>query len=212
MRMTRRRPSLCAAALMAAACHALPSSADVGVFIAAVQFGEEANLEGAPGFGLRWGRSRGLLGGETSLMISRPERRVSTSRFSTSESATAIFYEGRFLLNLPAGRVRPFLSVGYGAITILPGDLEDPLAGEDDLRTLAALSEIETCQALSYGGGVRWPMNDRFDARLDLRRYQVFSVTGAVVERLAGEAAEGLVRRRGRVGSGELSAGILVRF
>ena len=210
--MTRCHLSLCAAALAAAALAAVPSTADVGVFVAAVQFGEKANLEAAPGFGLRWGRSRGLLGGETSLMIARPERRVSTSRFSASESGSVIFYEGRFLLNLPAGRVRPFLSAGYGAITILPGDLEDPLAGEEDLRTLAALSQIETSQALSYGGGARWSLNDRLDARLDLRQYQVFSVTGAVVEQLAAEAAEGLVRRQGRIPGTELSAGVLLRF
>ena len=195
-----------------AALDAVPSTADVGVFAAAVQFGEEANLEAAPGFGLRWGRSSGFLGGEVSLMLSRPERRVSTSRFSASESASAIFYEGRFLLNLPAGRLRPFLSAGYGAITVLPGDLEDPRAREADLQTLAALSEIETSQAVSYGGGARWSLNDRLDARLDLRRYRVFSVTGAVVEQVAGEAAARLVRRQGRVTHGELSAGILFRF
>ena len=209
--MTRRCRSLRAAAL-AWACAAGPSTAEVGVFVAAVDFAEEASLETAPGFGLRWGRSSGILGGETSLMISRPDRQVATSRFSTSESAAAIFYEGRFLLNLPVGQVRPFLSAGYGAITILPGNLDDPLAAEADAETLAALSEIETSHALSYGGGVRWSLRGRLDARLDLRRYQVFSVTGAVVEQVAGEAADGLAQRQGRVTSGELSAGIQLRF
>lgn len=203
---------LCAAALLWAACPIAPSAADVGAFIAAVEFDEETNLEAAPGFGLRWGRSSGFFGGETSLMISRPDRQVSTERFSASESASVIFYEGRFLLNYPVGRIRPFLSAGYGAITILPGELEDPLAGEADVETLAALSEIETSHALSYGGGARLSLNDRLDARLDLRQYQVFSVTGAVVEHVAGEAAAGLVQRQGRVTTDELSAGILLRF
>ena len=38
----------------------------------------------------------------------------------------------------------------------------------------------------------------------------MFSVTGAVVEQVAGEAAARLVRRQGRVTHGELSAGILL--
>ena len=210
--MVRWHPSRCAAVLVAAVLHAPPSTADVGVFVAAVQFGDEANLEAAPGFGLRWGRSSGFLGGETSLMFSRPERRVSTSRFSTSESASAIFYGGRLLIGLPTGRLRLFLGAGYGAITILPGDLQDPLAGETDLQTLAALSEIETSHALSYGGGARWILSDRLEARLDLRQYQVFSVTGAVVEQVAGEVSARLVRRQGRVTGGELSAGIQLRL
>ena len=210
--MNRRHRSLLAAALIGCACSAVPSRAEVGAFIAAVEFDDAANLEAAPGFGLRWGRSSGTLGGETSLMIARPDRKVATGLFSTSESATAIFFEGRLLLNLPAGAVRPFLSAGYGAITILPGDLEDPLASDDDLRTLAALSEIETSHAFSYGAGARWSLNDRLDVRLDLRQYQVFSVTGAVVERVAGEAAGTLVKRQGRVTNGELSAGIQFRL
>ena len=205
--MTRGHRSVVAAAICCA-CSALPSQAEVGAFIAAVEFDDAANLEAAPGLGLRWGRSSRTFGGETSLMISRPDRNVATGLFSTSESATAIFFEGRFFLNLPAGMIRPFLSAGYGAITILPGDLEDPLASDDDRQTLAALSEIETSHAFSYGVGARWSLNDRLDVRLDLRQYQVFSVTGAVVERVAGEAAGTLVKRQGRDTNGELSAGI----
>ena len=210
--MTRRRRSLLAAALACCAGSAVPSQSDVGAFIAVVEFDDAANLEAAPGFGLRWGRSSGTLGGETSLMVSRPDRKVATGLFSTSESATAIFYEGRLFLNLPAGTIRPFLSAGYGAVTILPGDLESPLASEDDRQTLASLSEIETSHAFSYGVGTRWSLDDRLDIRLDLRQYQVFSVTGAVVERVAGEAAGALVQRQGRVTNGELSAGILFRL
>ncbi len=209
--MTRRHRSLLAAALTCCAGSAVPSQSDVGAFIAVVEFDDAANLEAAPGLGLRWGRSSGTLGGETSLMVSRPDRKVATGLFSTSESATAIFYEGRLFLNLPAGTIRPFLSAGYGAITILPGDLESPLASEGDRQTLAALSEIETSHAFSYGVGARWSL-DRLDIRLDLRQYQVFSVTGAVVERVAGEAAGALVQRQGRVTNGELSAGILFRL
>ena len=184
----------------------------MGAFFAAVQFDDAANLQAAPGLGLRWGRSSGIVGGETSLMVSRPDRKVATGLFNASESATAIYYDGRFLVSLPGGTVRPFLSAGYGAITILPGDLESPLASEDDRQTLAALSEIETSHAFSYGVGVRWSFNDRLDVRLDLRQYQVFSVTGAVVERVAGEAAGALVQRQGRVTNGELSAGIQFRL
>ena len=210
--MTRRHRSLLAAGLICCAGSAGPSQSDVGAFISVVEFDGAANLETAPGFGLRWGRSSGTLGGETSLMFSRPDRKVATGLFSTNEPATAIFYEGRLFLNLPAGTVRPFLSAGYGAITILPGDLESSLASEDDRQVLAALSEIETSQAFSYGVGARWSLDDRLDIRLDLRQYQVFSVTGAVVERVAGEAAGVLVQRQGRVTNEELSAGILFRL
>ena len=210
--MTRRHRSLLAAGLICCAGSAVPSQSDVGAFISVVEFDGAANLETAPGFGLRWGRSSGTLGGETSLMFSRPDRKVATGLFSTNESATAIFYEGRLFLNLPAGTVRPFLSAGYGAITILPGDLESSLASEDDRQVLAALSEIETSHAFSYGVGARWSLDDRLDIRLDLRQYQVFSVTGAVVERVAGEAAGVLVQRQGRVTNEELSAGILFRL
>ena len=209
---TRRHRSLLAAALISCAGSAVPSQADVGAFIAAVEFDDAANLEAAPGFGLRWGRSGGTFGGETSLMLSRPDRKVATGLFSTSESATAIFYEGRLFLSLPAGRIRPFLSAGYGAITILPGDLESPLASEDDRQTLQALSEIDTSHAFSYGVGARWSLNERLDGRLDLRQYQAFSVTGAVVERVAGEAAGALVQRQGRATHRELSAGLLLRL
>lgn len=72
--MTRRHRSLLAAALIGGGGSAVPSQADVGAFIAVLEFDDAASLEAAPGFGLRCGRSSGTLGGETSLMVSRPDR------------------------------------------------------------------------------------------------------------------------------------------
>ena len=73
-----------------------PVGADVSAFVAAVGFDEEAKLDGGAGFGVRWGKSSSIIGGETSLMIARPTRQLATSE----ESATAIFYEARLLINI----------------------------------------------------------------------------------------------------------------
>ena len=188
-----------------------PAGADLSLFVAAINFDDEANLESAPGIGLRWGKSSGILGGETSLMISRPDREVGAA----SEAATAIFYEGRILLNIPVGQIKPFVGIGYGAITILPGDLSIPGAGDNDLATLKTLSETKTNSAFSCGAGVRYALNDRIDGRFDVRQYQVFSVTGAVISQVADEAGGlvgDLVEDESTVTYGEISVGVVFRF
>ncbi|HJP30791.1 MAG TPA: outer membrane beta-barrel protein [Candidatus Latescibacteria bacterium] len=196
-----------------------PASADLSAFIAAVGFDEDANLEGAPGIGLRWGKSSGILGGETSLMISRPDREVATIGGTASEPATTIFYEGRVLLNIPVGQIKPFIGIGYGAITILPGKLSVPGAGDVDKATLNSLSETSTNSAFSYGAGVRYALNERLDARFDLRQYQVFSVTGKVKDRALEELADeaGVSDLLGEteentVTYSEMSVGVVFRF
>jgi opacity protein-like surface antigen len=145
-------------------------------------------------------------------MISRPDREVGPA----SESATAIFYEGRILLNIPAGQIKPFVGVGYGAITILPENLSVPGAGDNDqetLETLDALSETSTNSAFSYGAGVRYALNDRIDGRLDVRQYKVFSVTGAVIRQVANDTGAGdLVEDESTVTYGEISVGVVFRF
>ena len=208
------------AALVAVCLSVTPANADLSAFIAAVGFDDEANLDGAPGVGLRWGKSSGILGGETSLMISRPDREVSTLLGSITEPATAVFYEGRILLNIPVGQIKPFVGIGYGAITILPGELKKPGAEADDVATLKALSEISTNSAFSYGAGVRYALNDRIDGRFDLRQYQVFSVTGALTEaaidKVIDESGAGdLVPKRTKkntVTYSEMSVGVVFRF
>lgn len=91
-----------------------PVDAGLSLFVGTVGFDEEANLDSAPAFGLRWGKGTSLFGGETSLLISRPPRQIADSE----ETATAIFYEGRFLINIPAGQLNPFVGVGLGAVTV----------------------------------------------------------------------------------------------
>ena len=208
---------LTGASLVVACLTVAPASADLSAFIAAVSFDDQANLESAPGVGLRWGKSSGVLGGETSLMISRPDREVGAA----SEAATAIFYEGRILLNIPAGQIKPFVGVGFGRITIFPGTLSSSEEGDSigaTAATLDALSQTESNTTVSYGAGVRYALNDRIDARFDLRQYQVFSVTGALkdaaIEELAGEEVSDLLSEteENTVTYGEMSVGVVFRF
>ena len=205
---------LTGATLVVACLTAAPASADLSAFIAAVSFDDEANLESAPGVGLRWGKSSGVLGGETSLMISRPDREVGPA----SGLATAIFYEGRILLNIPAGQIKPFVGVGFGRITIFPDMPEESDSIGRTAETLDALSQTESNTTVSYGAGVRYALNDRIDARFDLRQYQVFSVTGALkdaaIEELAGEEVSDLLSEteENTVTYGEMSVGVVFRF
>ncbi len=200
---------LLATAVAATCLTVAPARADLAAFVAAVGFDDEANLSSAPGVGLRWGKSSGILGGEASLMLARPDREVGDA----NEAATAIFYESRILLNIPMGDIKPFVGVGYGAITILPGDLSIPGADSDDLATLNALSKTETNSAFSYGAGVRYALNERIDGRFDVRQYQVFSVKGAVINRVAEDAGVGaLIEEENTVTYSEMSVGVVFRF
>ena len=200
-------------ALALACLMSVPANADVSAFIAAISFDEDANLESAPGIGVRWGKSSGILGGETSLMIARPEREVPTvAGGKVSEPATTIFYEGRILLNIPLGEIKPFVGVGFGRIMTLPGKLPG--------SNVEALSDTETNSAFSYGAGVRYALNERIDGRVDIRQYQVFSVTGAVTDAVideiaddvgAGDLLPGRTKER-TVTYGEVSVGVVFRF
>ena len=157
-----------------------PAAADLSIFVASVSFDDEANLDGGAGFGVRWGTSSNLIGGETSLMIARPSRELAGS----DESATAIFYEARLMLNLPLGTpVKPFLGVGLGAITVTSTDLPDSENRTDVARAaLSAVADTQTNRAFSYGGGARYALNEKLSLRVDLRRYSVFSVTSLIAD------------------------------
>ena len=84
---------------------------------------------------------------------------------------------------------------------------------------MKALSETSTNSAFSYGAGVRYALNDRIDARLDVRQYQVFSVTGALtdaaIDQIADEAGVSDLlpeTEENTVTYGELSVGLVFRF
>jgi opacity protein-like surface antigen len=181
--------------------------ADLSAFVGTITFDSDANLDSSPAFGIRWGKSSGLLGGETSLTIARPDREIPTGSSAGKETATAILYEGRILLNFPAGQLRPFVSVGFGAVTVtstdLPTDLDDEQAA---VLSAAAVADIQTNSALSYGAGVRYKLSDKLDLRLDVRQYQVFSVTGVVANQL------GVIIDDGRVQHNEFSIGVSFNF
>ena len=202
-----------AAAAIAAALATAPAGADLSAFAGTVEFDEDVNLESAPGFGLRWGRSGATFGGETSLMISRPTRDILGVEKTTT---TAIFYEGRFLVNFPTGNLKPFAGVGLGAVTLTatdpPGNIEDA----DLLQTLDAISELQTSTSLSYGGGIRYRVQERLDLRFDLRQYLVFSVRGAVFAEASRQVEEvtgaDLATEDYTVQYNEISGGIVIIF
>ena len=183
------------------------AQADVGMFIGSVSFDEEADLDNSLGVGLRWGKSSGIFGGETSLMIARPERT------SAGKSVTAIFYEGRILVNIPVGQVMPFVGLGFGAITTTSADVPsdtDAAATE----ALEAIADLQTNSAFSYGAGVRYALSDRMDARFDVRQYQVLSVQSLVQGQIEAETGIELPAsvKEKTVQHSELSVGVVIRF
>ena len=164
-----------------------PATADLSVFVASVGFDEEASLDNGVGAGIRWGKSSSIIGGETSLMVARPSRQIGGS----NESATAIFYEARLLVNIPLGaKIKPFVGVGIGAITLSSTDV--PTTTDDAVgQALSAVADAQTNRAFSYGAGARYSLNEKLDIRLDARQYSVFSVTAlaqkAIQDQIEGE-------------------------
>ena len=202
MRSIDIRATLAIVAIAVLASTPQAASADVSAFIGSVSFDEEADLDNSLGVGLRWGKSSGVLAGETSLMIARPERG------SAGESVTSIFYEGRILVNIPVGQVMPFVGVGFGAITTTSADIPaDSNAAATE--ALEAISDLQTNSAFSYGAGVRYALSDRMDARFDVRQYHVLSAKTFVADRLGVE--DELIDEK-TVQHSELSVGVVVRF
>ena len=164
-----------------------PAAADLSVFVASVGFDEKASLDNGVGAGVRWGKSSSIIGGETSLMVARPSRQIGGS----DESATAIFYDARLLVNIPLGlNIKPFVGVGIGAITLSSTDV--PTTTDDAVgQALSAVADAQTNRALSYGAGARYSLNEKLDIRLDARQYSVFSVTAlaqkAIQDQIEGE-------------------------
>jgi len=115
-------------------------------------------------------------------MFARPDRIMYDG---TKESMTSIFYEGRLLLNIPTGTsVRPFVGVGLGMILLTSIDVTNPelpsIPTTNDylsrVEGRSGASDLQNNRALSYGGGVRYIIGETIAARLDVRRYTVFSV------------------------------------
>ena len=181
------RGGLFALLLAVSAFSAGPAAADLSIFVASVGFDEEASLDNGVGAGVRWGKSSSIIGGETSLMVARPSRQIGGS----DESATAIFYDARLLVNIPLGlNIKPFVGVGIGAITLSSTDV--PTTTDDAVgQALSAVADAQTNRALSYGAGARYSLNEKLDIRLDARQYSVFSVTAlaqkAIQDQIEGE-------------------------
>ena len=191
-----------------------PARADLSVFVGRVNFDDEAHLEGSLGLGARLGKSGRLWGGETALLIARPERELGGSK----ETATAFFYEGRFVVNVPAGRIQPFLGVGFGAVTVTSTTV--PENGEEAVvEALQAIADLQTNSAFSYGGGIKYGLNEYMELRADLRHYLVFSVRGLAARELQrqaearmGEDLPDELTEDGTVRYGEFSLGLGFKF
>ncbi len=212
--------------------------ADLSAYISSVGFDESANLDRGMGMGVRWGKSSRIIGGETSLLVARPTRSVE-STVGGKETATALFYEGRLMVNIPLKVVTPFVNVGFGRIVItstdapqtqIPTDvngIEIPLTPEQQQKVelansaLKAMSKLQHNTEFSYGLGARKAINDRLDIRVDLRQYAVFSVKGIVVQKAKEQLAEQIqdqtglalpVEKERTVRYEELSLGVNFRF
>ena len=207
--MSRRFGSSVLVALVLGLCLSADSAgADLSPFVGTVSFDSEANLESGPGFGVRWGKWGKLFGGETAVMVARPSREVGGSE----ETATALFYEGRIILSVPAGQLRPFAGVGFGAVTVTSTDVPDLSdANQATTDALNAVADASTNSAFSYGVGVRYKVSDQLDVRLDVRQYQVFSVTGIAVSQVAEQAGLS-VEDDNTVQYNEFSIGISLNF
>ena len=210
----------CFAVLAALALLALalpyPAGADLSAFVGTVGFAEDANLERSFGFGVRWGKSSGIIGGETSLLIARPGRELQISKDKVSkETATAFFYEARLLINIPAGKIKPFVGVGLGQIVVTSTEI--PSSSDAAVsQALGAVADLQTNNAFSYGGGVRYALNEKLSLRADLRQYVVFSVTGIAKQQLAKELEQqtgvAVPTEDSTVQYNELSIGLSFKF
>ena len=196
-----------------------PARADLSAFVSTVGFDEDANLNRGAGLGIRWGKSSGIIGGETALMIAFPERELGSLTNVSGETATAVFYEGRLLVNIPIGQISPFVGIGFGQIYLTSTDVPTDVTQTDAVKLLQDVTGAQTSNALSYGGGIRYGLNKRLDLRADLRQYLVFSVAGLVKAKVAeevGEQVDGIVELPtvddGTVRYNELSVGVNIRF
>jgi len=200
---------------------AVPVQADLSVFVATVAFDEDANLDNGQGIGLRWGRSSDIIGGETSLLIARPERQL----LDTAETATAIFYEGRLMVNIPTGGpIKPFAGIGLGRVTITSvdptlTDVKGDAAASAYNDALLIVADAQSNTTISYGGGANYSLNERLSLRADIRQYSVLSVaslvqdavTDAVGDAVGDAVLEGRVKDR-TVQYNELSLGLNFKF
>ena len=196
-----------------------PARADLSAFVSTVGFDEDANLNRGAGLGIRWGKSSGIIGGETALMIAFPERELGSLTNVSGETATAVFYEGRLLVNIPLGQISPFVGIGFGQIYLTSTDIPTDVTQTDAVKLLQDVTGAQTSNALSYGGGIRYGLNKRLDLRADLRQYLVFSVAGLVKAKVAeevgeevGEIVELPTVDDGTVRYNELSVGVNIRF
>ena len=191
-----------------------PAGADLSGFISLVQFDEDVDLEDSMGMGVRFGKAGKTFGGETSILFARPERDLGGAK----EAVTALIYGGRFMINIPAGSVRPFVGAGLEAVTVTSADV--PAGGDQVVNdALDAVASLSTNTALSYGGGVRYMVAERLAVRLDLRQFLVFSVTGIAKEQLAeqvndatGGLAAGDLTKDSTAQYNELSLGVTLLF
>ena len=184
------------------------AEADLSAFVANISFDKTANLGSGQGFGLRWGKSSSIIGGETSLTLAFPDRKLLIAGEIQEETATALIYEARILLNIPLGMaVSPFVGAGFGAVTVTSTDVPK---GAD--TAIKALGQTQTNSAFSWGGGLRYSLSERLDLRADFRQFVVFSVTGVALQAAAAEAGVPLEEKDNTVQHNKISLGVSLKF
>ena len=141
--------------------YGMDAEADITVYGSQIDYDESVDLNGSQGVGLRWGKSSRIIGGESSLMVSRPQRTLSDG---TEKTMTSLFYEARLLLNIPTGTsIRPFFGVGLGMILLTSIDVTNPelpsLPSTNDYLSRvegnSGASDLQNNRAISFGGGIR---------------------------------------------------------
>ena len=189
--------------------YGMDAEADITVYGSQIDYDESVDLNGSQGVGLRWGKSSRIIGGESSLMVSRPQRTLSDG---TEKTMTSLFYEARLLLNIPTGTsIRPFFGVGLGMILLTSIDVTNPelpsLPSTNDYLSRvegnSGASDLQNNRAISFGGGIRYSLGEKLAARLDLRRYNVFSVMDYAQDR-ANQLIDEEIEKFGTVGDAAL--------
>jgi len=74
-------------------------------------------------------------------------------------------YQANLRADFPVSSVRPYLAAGAGAITFL---------SNTDADRLPQLQKSETAFAVNFGGGVTYPLTERWALRGDVREFVAF--------------------------------------
>ena len=189
------RNFLLASLLLPAAAHA-ERRIELGVTLGAHAFSDETELGVADDMTEPGAESAGLLG----VRVAVPLRAriaaegeaiaIPTKDDVLGDKATVYALRAHARIDLLTGRVKPFLVVGLGTHIV---------------RSDSPQMDDDADQAYHWGGGVRYAINDKLEARVDLRHLIVpdrtrdgatsdYEVTAGMTYRVGGSAPPPIVR------------------